>query len=96
MTALQNLLKVTKLNLENFEVDLQKRINVFSWMNMRKVLRSFGEAFYLRIQSYTSILIFYSLFCVAILNLIIWTELRHHISTMYVICVIIFLKHYLE
>ena len=57
---------------------------------MRKVLRSFGEAFYLRIQSYTSILIFYSLFCVAILNLIIWTELRHHISTMYVICVIIF------
>ena len=27
MTALQNLLKVTRLNLENFEVDLQKRIN---------------------------------------------------------------------
>ena len=27
MTALQNLLKVTKINLENFEVDLQKRIN---------------------------------------------------------------------
>lgn len=71
-------------------IDLQKRINVFSWMNMRKVLRSFGEAFYLRIQSYTSILIFYSMFCVAILNLIIWTELRHHVSTIYVISVIIF------
>ncbi|MAH79966.1 MAG: hypothetical protein CMQ77_04360 [Gammaproteobacteria bacterium] len=71
-------------------IDLQKRLNVFSWMNMRKVLRSFGEAFYLRIQSYTSILIFYSLFCVAILNLIVWTELRHHISTMYLICVVIF------
>ncbi len=27
MTALQNLLKVTKLNSENFEVDLQKRVN---------------------------------------------------------------------
>ena len=27
MTALQNLLKVTKLNLENFEVDLQTRVN---------------------------------------------------------------------
>ena len=27
MTALQNLLKVTRLNLENFEVDLQKRVN---------------------------------------------------------------------
>ena len=74
----------------NIFIDLQKRINVFSWMNMRKVLRSFGEAFYLRIQSYTSILIFYSMFCVAILNLIIWTELRHHISTIYVISVIIF------
>ena len=75
---------------DNIHVDLQKRLNVFSWMNMRKVLRSFGEAFYLRIQSYTSILIFYSLFCVAILNLIVWTELRHHISTMYLICVVIF------
>lgn len=74
----------------NIFIDLQKRINVFSWMNMRKVLRSFGDAFYLRIQSYTSILIFYSMFCVAILNLIIWTELRHHISTIYVISVIIF------
>ena len=30
------------------------------------------------------------MFCVAILNLIIWTELRHHISTIYVISVIIF------
>ena len=39
----------------NIYIDLQKRLNVFSWMNMRKVLRSFGEAFYLRIQSYTYI-----------------------------------------
>ena len=58
-------------------------------MNTRKVLRSFGEAFYLRIQAYTSILIFYSLFCIAILNLIVWTEMRHHISTIYVIAAII-------
>ena len=72
-------------------IDLQKRVNVFAWMNMRKVLRSFGEAFYLRIQSYTSILIFYSLFCVAILNVIVWSEIRHHISTIYVIGVIIIL-----
>ena len=39
-------------------VDLQKRVNVFAWMNMRNVLRSFGETYYLRIQGYTSILIF--------------------------------------
>ena len=31
-------------------VDLQKRVNVFAWMNMRNVLRSFGETYYLRIQ----------------------------------------------
>ena len=72
----------------NVYIDLQKRVNVFGWMNMRKVLRSFGETFFLRIQSYTSILIAYSLFCVAILNIIIWTEMRHHISTIAVIVVI--------
>ena len=70
-------------------LDLQKRVNVFAWMNMRKVLRSFGEAFYLRIEGYTSILIFYSLFCVGLLNLIVWTEMRHHISTIFVIVAII-------
>ena len=70
-------------------LDLQKRVNVFAWMNMRKVLRSFGETFYLRIEGYTSILIFYSLFCVGLLNLIVWTEMRHHISTIFVIVAII-------
>ena len=58
-------------------------------MNMRNVLRSFGETYYLRIQGYTSILIFYSLFCVGILNLIVWTGTRHHISTVYVIGAVI-------
>ena len=76
-------------NTRHIFIDLQKRVNVFGWMNTRKVLRSFGEAFYLRIQAYTSILIFYSLFCIAILNLIVWTEMRHHISTIYVIAAII-------
>ena len=69
-------------------VDLQKRANVFAWMNARKVLRSFGEAYYLRIQGYTSILVSYSLFSVGILNLIIWAGLRHHISTIFIIAVI--------
>jgi hypothetical protein len=69
-------------------VDLQKRANVFAWMNARKVLRSFGEAYYLRIQGYTSILVSYSLFSIGILNLIIWAGLRHHISTIFIIVVI--------
>jgi len=70
-------------------IDLQKRVNVFAWMNMRNVLRSFGETYYLRIQGYTSILIFYSLLCVGILNLIVWTGMKHHISTVVVIGVVI-------
>ena len=70
-------------------IDLQKRVNVFGWMNIRNVLRSFGESYLYRIESYTSILVFYSLICVAILNLIIWTEMRHHISSIYLIVAII-------
>ena len=70
-------------------LDLRKRKNVFAWMSLRNVLRSFGETYLYRIESYTSILVFFSLFCVIILNLIAWTEIRHHISTIYIIGVII-------
>ena len=64
-------------------IDLKKRSNVFAWMNCRKTLRSFGEGFYLRIQGYTSILLMYSFFCVVILNVIAWMQMRHHVSTIY-------------
>ena len=70
-------------------LNLRKRKNVFAWMSLRNVLRSFGETYLYRIESYTSILVFFSLFCVIILNLIAWTEIRHHISTIYIIGVII-------
>jgi hypothetical protein len=72
-------------------IELQKRSNVFAWMNMRKVLRSFGESYYYRIQGYTSILVAYSLFSIGLLNVIFWVELRHHISTIYIITTIILL-----
>ena len=78
-----------ELNSKNIYLDLRKRKNVFAWMNLRNVLRSFGETYLYRIESYTSILVFFSLFCVVILNLIAWTEIRHHISTIYIIVVII-------
>ena len=69
--------------------DLKKRSNVFAWMNCRKTLRSFGEGFYLRIQGYTSTLLLYSFFCIVILNMIAWMQLRHHVSTIYLIIMII-------
>ena len=70
-------------------VDLKERSNVFAWMNCRKTLRSFGEGFYLRIQGYTSILLIYSFFCVVVLNVIAWTQARHHVSTIYLILIIV-------
>ena len=70
-------------------VDLKDRSNVFAWMNCRKTLRSFGEGFYLRIQGYTSILLIYSFFCVVVLNVIAWTQARHHVSTIFLILLIV-------
>lgn len=69
--------------------DFRIRQNIFAWMNARKVLRSFGEPFYLRIQGYTSILILFSFLCILLLNLLAWAEIRHHVSTIYVLGVII-------
>ena len=73
----------------NVFIDLKKRSNVFAWMNCRKTLRSFGEGYYLRIQGYTSTLLKYSFFCIVILNVIAWMQLRHHVSTIYLIIMII-------
>jgi len=36
-------------------IDMKEPANVFAWMICRKTLRSYGEAFYLRVQGYTSI-----------------------------------------
>ena len=72
----------TKNNNPYVFIDLKKRPNVFAWMNCRKTLRSFGEGFYFRIQGYTSILLMYSFFCVAVLNVIAWMQMRHHLSTL--------------
>ena len=69
--------------------DPKERVNIFAWMNCRKTLRSFGEGFYFRIQRYTSLLLAYSFFCVVVLNLIAWAEIRHHISTVYLTSLII-------
>ena len=51
-------------------------------MNSRKVMRNFGYGFYQRIQGYTSTLLCYAIFCVIILNIIGWMQMRHHLSTL--------------
>ncbi len=48
-----------------------------------------GEAYYLRIQAYTSILLGYAICCVLFLNLIAWTQMRHHVSTIWLLLLII-------
>ena len=64
--------------------------SVHAWVQARTVLRNFGERFYLRVQSYTSILIVYSILAVGALNLLAWTQIPHHVSTVAMLCVIIF------
>jgi multisubunit Na+/H+ antiporter MnhG subunit len=59
-------------------------------MICRKTLRSFGEIFYLRIQAYTSILLSYAILCVLFLNVIAWTQTRHHVSTIWLLIIIVF------
>ena len=68
-------------------IDIKQPANVFAWMICRKTLRSFGEAFYLRIQAYTSILLSYAILCVLFLNLIAWTQMRHHVSTIWLLII---------
>jgi len=68
-------------------IDIKQPANVFAWMICRKTLRSFGEVFYLRIQAYTSILLSYAILCVLFLNLIAWTQMRHHVSTIWLLII---------
>jgi hypothetical protein len=70
-------------------VDLKDPDNVFAWFNCRKTLRAFGEPYFLRIQSYTSILLSYAIFCVVVLNIIVWSQVQHHVSTIYFIFIVV-------
>ncbi|MBN93998.1 MAG: hypothetical protein CL928_07980 [Deltaproteobacteria bacterium] len=70
-------------------VDLKHADNVFAWMNCRKTLRSFGEAYYHRTQVYTSILLGYAFLCMLVLNAIVWGQMEHHVSTIYLIAMLV-------
>ena len=54
---------------------------VNGWVQSRAVVRGFGERFYRRVQSYTSLLISYSVLCVALMNFIMWTQIPHQAAT---------------
>jgi len=71
-------------------ISLKNANNVFAWMNCRKTLRSFGEGYYQRTQVYTSILLGYAFLCVFALNIIMWGQLQHHVSTVYLISFLVF------
>ena len=77
-------------NNSHLYIDLQEPNNVFSWYQCRRTLRSFGEPYYKRIQAYTSISLSYAFVCAIILNAIVWSELQHHVSTIWFIVVVIF------
>ena len=54
---------------------------VDGWVQGRNVARAFGYRYFGRVQSYTSILIAYAGLCLGLLNIITWTQLAHHKST---------------
>ena len=51
------------------------------WVSARAVIRKFGERYYMRVQTYTSILLCFSFLCVGYLNFLAWTGTPHHLST---------------
>ena len=55
------------------------------WLSLRRVIRSFGERYRLRVQAYTSILLCFAILCVALLNFLAWTKASHHLSTIAVL-----------
>ena len=57
-----------------------------AWMSARRLIRSFGERFYFRVQTYTSILLCFSIIFVALLNFLAWTQVAHHVSTIFILC----------
>ena len=63
---------------------------VNGWVQSRNVVRGFGERFYRRVQSYTSLLISYSVLCVVVLNFIMWTQMPHQAATAVTIAATIF------
>ena len=67
--------------IENIFFDKHSPNCINGWVQSRKVVRSFGERFYRRVQSYTSLLITYSIFCVGVLNFIMWAQIPHQVAT---------------
>ena len=63
---------------------------VNGWVQSRNVVRGFGERFYRRVQSYTSILIAYSVLCVGVLNFMMWTQVPHQSATAVTIAATVF------
>lgn len=66
--------------------DIYSPWHMNGWMAVRKVVRGFGQRYLLRVQAYTSILIGLSVLCAAFVNLIIWTQVPHHLTTVTMLC----------
>ena len=77
-------------NVEHIFFDKHSPNCVNGWVQSRNVVRGFGERFYRRVQSYTSLLISYSVLCVGLLNFMMWTQISHQAATVVTISMTIF------
>ena len=74
-------LKMPDGNFENVFFDKHAPNSVNAWVQSRNVVRGFGERFFLRVQSYTSVLLTFSVLCVGLLNFIMWAQIPHQAAT---------------
>ena len=74
-------LKISDGQSEHIFFDKHSPTCVNGWVQSRTVVRGFGERFYRRVQTYTSLLISYSVLCVGLLNFIMWTQMPHQAAT---------------
>jgi hypothetical protein len=83
-------LKIANGKTEKVFFDKHSPNCINGWVQSRNVVRRFGERFYRRVQSYTSLLISYSVLCVIVLNFIMWTQIPHQAATAVTIAMTVF------
>ncbi len=76
---------------QSFIFETTSPVALQAWVIARQVISAFGERYHLRVRSYTSILLCFSFLCVAFLNLLAWTQINHHLSTVVVLSMTTFI-----
>lgn len=78
----EDLAKMLPPSCEYLFIDLTAGRNAFAWMHLRSTMRKLGDTFYRRVLTYTGILMLWAIIAVVMLNAILLTRSRHHVSSL--------------